>query len=380
MSREHFDFIELTYEFPMHYPPPRREDYYLFPVLIAKQMGMNPAIFTIRTPLTPRKREEINGIDVFRFNSIFSLMQQLIRMSPELVHGHSFGWIPATLAPLLARRYVFTPHVYRLDIYPKWKVELALFPLKKSDAIITRTKFEAHQLAHAISTSKIHVIPLPIDWNYFSQLREEWKWEIFGKYGLDTKNRLILCVTNLRPIKNLETLIRSFVIVKKEIPSSKLIIVGGELLLTTSMLGPAKPKWNYRLKLEKLIDSLGVKDVIFTGYQNENELRKFYAASEVFCMPSKVEGQCLSAGEAASAGLPLVLSNLETLVEIYQGCALFHEPSDHLSLAKNILNILENPKLAKKLGRIGKRKMQNYRPDIIYKKLRELYENLLRIS
>jgi glycosyltransferase involved in cell wall biosynthesis len=124
--------------------------------------------------------------------------------------------------------------------------------------------------------------------------------------------------------------------------------------------------------------SLGVKEkVIFTGHQNAEELRKLYATSEIFCMPSWVEGQLLAAGEAASAGRPLVLSGLKTLKEIYSECALFHDPANHGQLASHIIKLLENSNLAKALGNAGRTKMQNYRPDIVHAKLRRLYESLL---
>jgi len=378
MERERFEYIELAYEFPLYYSPPQREDYFLYPAQIAGQMGLKPAIFTIRTQLTPEKKQVINGIDVFRFNSVFSILQQLVNVSPVLAQGHSFGWLPATFAPLLVRKYVFTHHAYRLDVFPKWKVNLVLFPLKNSKAIITLTNYQADQLKAFLSRSKIHVIPIPIDYDFFASAKEEWKVEIKHRYGLHTDDRLILCVANPRPVKNLETLIRSFAIVNARFPSTKLIIVGGEPLSLTGVFSPTKPRLNYTLGLAKLANSLRVKEnVIFTGYQNAEELRKFYIASEIFCAPSWVEGQLLAAGEAASAGLPLVLSGLENLMEIYSECALFHDPRSHEQLASQIIRLLENAKLAKTLGSAGRSKMQNYRPEIVHGMLRKLYESLL---
>ena len=378
MERERFEFIELAYEFPLYYSPPEREDYFLYPAQIADQMGLKPAIFTMRTPLTPEKKQVINGIDVFRFNSVFSILQRLVNVSPTLAHGHSFGWLPATFAPLLVRKYVFTPHAYRLDVYPKWKVNLALLPLKNSDAIIARTRYEMDQFKRFLGESKIFMIPLPIDYDFFASTKEEWKIETKRRYGLSADDKVILSVTNPRPIKNLETLIRSFAIVNAKFPSSKLIIVGGEPLSLLGLFSTIKPRLNYSAELTKLAMSLGInKNVIFTGYQNAEELRKLYAASEIFCMPSWIEGQLLAAGEAASAGLPLVLSSLKTLMEIYDDCALFHDPSNHEQLASQIIKLLENPKLAKTLGSAGRTKMQNYRPEIIHAKLRKLYESLL---
>jgi glycosyltransferase involved in cell wall biosynthesis len=378
VERERFEFIELAYEFPLYYSPPQGEDYFLYPAQIAGEIGLKPAIFTIRTPLTPQKKQVINGIDVFRFNSVFSILRRLIRVSPTLAHGHSLGWLPATFAPLLVRKYVFTPHAYRLDVYPKWKVNFALLPIKNSDAIITRTKCETGQFKDFLSESKIHLIPIPIDYDFFAATKKEWIMEIRRRYGLSDDDRLILSVTNPRPIKNLETLIRSFAIVNTKFSSSKLIIVGGEPLSLLGLFSTNKPKSNYTYELTRLAMSLGIKkDVFFTGYQNAEELRKFYAASEIFCMPSWIEGQLLAAGEAASAGLPLVLSDLKTLREIYSECALFHDPLNYKQLASHVIRLLENPKLAKTLGNAGRIKMQNYRPEIIHAKLRKLYESLL---
>jgi glycosyltransferase involved in cell wall biosynthesis len=373
-----FDFVELAYEYPLYYPPPKSENYFLYPVLIAKKMNMKPAIFTLRTSHTPLRRELVDDISVFRFDSIFPLLRQLVRQSPELVHCHSLGWIPAHSAPLFSRRSVFTPHTYRLDIYPKWKVKLALLPVTKSNAIVTRTEFEAQQFRSIMQAPSIHVIPIPIDYDFFTQPRREWRNEIFSRYGLSDEDRVVLCVANLRPVKNLSTLIRSFALVKARVSSSKLIIVGDDPASTLSMLRPTKPKTSHRLELTKLASALGLKnDVVFAGFKSEEELRKFYAASEVFCMPSRIEGQLLAAGEAASAGIPLVLSNLGTLTEIYRCCALFHDPMDCNKLAEHVVRLLENQKLAKTLANAGRVKMQNYRPSIIYRRQKELYEKLL---
>jgi glycosyltransferase involved in cell wall biosynthesis len=180
------------------------------------------------------------------------------------------------------------------------------------------------------------------------------------------------------PRKNLETLILSFAKVRKKVPHSKLLLVGDEPKTILSVSTPKKLPWNYRSKLTKLASSLGIAaDVIFTGHQKVPELRGFYAAADVFCLPSTVEGQVLAAGEAASAGIPLILSNLEPLVELYKGCALFHEPLDYEKLANHIILLLENAELAKTIGDAGQIQMLNYRTEIVRAKLRELYEKVL---
>jgi glycosyltransferase involved in cell wall biosynthesis len=379
MSRDRYDFIELTYEYPLNLPPPKSEDYFLIPMLTAKEMGLEAAMFTSGSSSTRRKRELVNGVAVFTFDSTRAMIKQLIESAPALVHGHSFGWIPSTIvAPFIAKRYVMTPHVYRLDIYPSWKVTAALSMLKKADALITLTRFEKSQFTNIIDESKIHVIPHPVDYDFFSKYESSEKETVFQKYELNKSDKIVLCVANLVPRKNLETLILSFAKVKKKFPRSKLLLVGDEPKTILSVSTPKKLPWNYRSKLTKLASSLGVADdVIFAGHQKMPELRGFYAAADVFCLPSKVEGQVLAAGEAASSGIPLVLSNLEPLVELYNGCALFHGPLDYEQLANHIILLLENAELAKTLGDAGQIQMLNYRPEIVRAKLRELYEKVL---
>ena len=52
--------------------------------------------------------------------------------------------------------------------HPKWKVNLVINFLKKSNALITLTEFEADQFRKVVDESKVKVIPHPIDCDFFS--------------------------------------------------------------------------------------------------------------------------------------------------------------------------------------------------------------------
>ena len=69
MSRDRYDYIELTYEYPLSLPPPKSEDYFLLPMLTAKEMGLEAAMFTSGSSSTRPKRQLINGVNVFTFDS-----------------------------------------------------------------------------------------------------------------------------------------------------------------------------------------------------------------------------------------------------------------------------------------------------------------------
>lgn len=344
--------------------------------MVAEDMGLRACVYSMRTPVRGKKQELVNDVKVCRFSDPFRLLLSAFVERPLIVHGHSFGWIPSTIAPAFAKKYIFTPHIYRLEIFNTYLTKLVIRMVSQSQAIIVLTKFEASQFSPYVDEARIHVIPHPVDVHFFSQAKKTDRNEVREHFGIEDK--LILTVANLVPRKNLETLLRGFKLVTKALPRSKLIIVGAE---PPTVLGIGRPKElraHYCQKLRELVSVLDMEDkVIFAGYRNNNDLRKFYATADVFALPSTVEGQLLSAGEAAAAGLPLVLSNLETLVETYDGCALFHPPLDHVSLARHLIGILTDEKLARGLSRESQEKMREYDIFSIKPKLKALYENCL---
>lgn len=373
------DFIELAYEFPASLPPPKSEDYFRFSIKVAEEMGLQACVYSMRTPVRNKKKELVDQVSVHRFNDPFVLLLSAVAKRPQIVHGHSFGWIPSSVAPILLGRYVFTPHIYRLDIFNVNLTKLVTKLVSRSEAFIVLTKFEAGWFTRYIDETKIHIIPHPIDFYFFSKISSNERDDVRKYFGID--NELILAVANLVPRKNLETLLKGFKLVNQALPESKLIIVGSEPPTILGIGRSTSPRIAYSQKLKEMVSMLHLEEkVIFVGYQRDHNLRRFYAAADVFALPSTVEGQSLSAGEAAAAGLPLVLSNLEPLVEIYNGCALFHAPLDHVSLAHHLIDILTNEKLAKSLSQAGREKLMRYDISLIKPKLKTVYENCLKIA
>ncbi len=93
--------------------------------------------------------------------------------------------------------------------------------------------------------------------------------------------------------KNHKLLIKIFYEIQKEIGDSKLLLIGeGEL----------------QDEIKKLVSTLNIKDkVLFYGTaDNVNELMQ---AMDVFILPSRYEGLCITAIEAQAAGLPCLMTN-----------------------------------------------------------------------
>ncbi len=375
MSILRADFVEFAYEYPFRsLPLLESENYFSLPLRVAREMGFAATVYSMLTYLSPKREEIVDGVRVRRSRNPLALYLAASKSAPRLAHGHSFGWIPASLGPTLIDNYVFTPHVYRLDAYNRLATKVLARLVGVSKAIITLTNHEARQF-RPYGGSRVHIIPHPVDLRFFQTPDPEGVREIREKFDA---SRIILCVANLMPKKNLETLLRALKIVKTSVPKSKVVIAGGRPRLLQNIGRPRPYTYPYPEQLAELVLSLGLEeDVVFAGHLTPTKLRAFYQASDVYSLPTLGECQSISTGEAAACGLPMVLSNIEPFLEQFGDCALFHPPQNAEALAQRLSEILTNEVHAKQLGAKAKERVRSYEIRYIKPKLRALYEECL---
>lgn len=97
---------------------------------------------------------------------------------------------------------------------------------------------------------------------------------------------------------------------------------------------------------------------------------------DAFIMSSFLEGFGISAAEAMAKGLPLLLSNINTLKEVSEGNALFFNPYDAQTLADLIISIFDKKKDLKALSEKGKQIAKaKYTKQKYVDELLELYQD-----
>lgn len=156
-----------------------------------------------------------------------------------------------------------------------------------------------------------YFVPLPLDFGYYSKIKR------------DKTAKNILFMGGDREVKNLETVLKAFKIVREKKPGVKLLVLG-EMKKRRSLFG---------------VEFLGQAD------PKSREFRDAFSRSLVFINASFYEGQPSGIMEAAADGLGLCLSNIPSTFRIFSKSALFFEPFDYEMLVKNVMRFLSDEKL-----------------------------------
>ena len=181
--------------------------------------------------------------------------------------------------------------------------------------------------------SKIAVVPNGIDTDIFHPVPE-----------IDREqNRIITTCSADTPLKGLEYLLKATatLLTKRNI---KLIVVG-------------TPKKNGQV--EKLIGSLGIgKSITFTGPIDDARYVREYAQASIAVVPSVYEGFGLPAGEAMACGIPVISTTGGALSEVVGNAGVLVPPRNHSALAEAVMELLDNPDRAAKLGDAGLQRIE----------------------
>ena len=123
--------------------------------------------------------------------------------------------------------------------------------------------------------------------------------KIIKRYNL-RDNKVLLYIGRITPHKGIHLLLKSFDIIKKQIPNAKLLIVG-------------KSTFNNYFKTLKKIAN---RDVIFTGFVPDEDLQYYYAACNIYVTASQWEGFDIPAVQAQACGKKVVAFNIGSHPEV----------------------------------------------------------------
>lgn len=211
---------------------------------------------------------------------------------------------------------VFRKYPETVDSYVRAVMQRKIHWVAKEDSVIfadsyaTKNDLEQYyNVKGKIVVNYPGVTPLPKDPSLTKETIEK-------KFKIDKP--FFIAVGKREPRKNLDALIEAF----KELNNENilLLIVGQE-------------GWGDEIKR--------TKNVHFTGYVTDSELRKLYEMSIGLIFPSLYEGFGFPAVEAMQLGTPVALSNTSSLAEIGDKAALLFNPTSISSITTAMHELLD---------------------------------------
>ena len=176
------------------------------------------------------------------------------------------------------------------------------------------------------------------------------------------EERIITHISNFRPVKRIEDVVKIFYNVQKEIPA-KLLMVGE---------GPEKRN------AELLVKKLGISEsVIFLG--NSHEIAKILCYTDVFLLPSKSESFGLSALEAMAAETAIISTNTGGLpeVNVHGVTGYLSNLGDVEDMSKNAVSILKDDAILLRFKANAKKHTKQFCLENILPVYEEIYSSVL---
>ena len=199
------------------------------------------------------------------------------------------------------------------------------FSIERSDGLSAVSEYLRKETysAFGCSTCAVEVIPNFVDPTVYDRalypplLREQ----------VGNKRKIMIHVSNFRPVKRVRDIVRIFARVQREIPAA-LVMVGD---------GPD------RGAAEQEARDLGVAEhVYFLG--KLDAVAPLLASADLFLLPSESESFGLSALEALACGVPVVCSNVGGLPEVVRDgvTGFLREAGDVEAMAVAALGVLRD--------------------------------------
>lgn len=171
--------------------------------------------------------------------------------------------------------------------------------------------------------------------------------------GIPLDAPLIVSVSRLFSWKGQRELLQAFALARSQLPELRLVIVG------------ADEQWahagSFTEELQALAQSLGVSEyVVFTG--DRSDIPQIMAACDVFTLPSFEEPFGLVFLEAMAMRRPVVALDNGGTPEVveHEKSGLLSPPWDIPALSNNIVRLLRDPELRRRMGEHGRRRVVEF--------------------
>jgi glycosyltransferase involved in cell wall biosynthesis len=225
----------------------------------------------------------------------------------------------------------------------RWRRRFAA-TLAGSPAIIVPSVSAAEDLRaeFAVPHDRVHVVHHGVDAEAFAPVPEAAIDAVRRRFGIT--GPYVLFVGGIEPRKNLENVVRAFA--RSEASGFSLVLAGGPVRWF--------PEAAERLDatIELLPESVRER-VVRTGYVSERDKLALLSGATVLAYPSLYEGFGFPVLEGFAAGVPVLTSNVSSLIEVAGDAAVLVDPADIDGIAAALSEMVADEDLRAVLSAAG---------------------------
>ena len=309
----------------------------------------------------------------------------LLSLDPDIIHIMSFfeGHVDDAVTSIgrLASNTAISVHLYdliplsdpkkylssdaryrkyyydKLDQLEHASLFLAISDFTRKEVIANLSQAE-EKVVNVSSAAEPSFRPLTASEMAVGELRE--------RFGISTS--FILNTGGADERKNLPRLIKAFARLQPEIRGNYQLVIAGKVTDGHLHL------------LNRQARSVGLDNLVFTGYVSDQDLVRLYNACTLFVFPSEQEGFGLPALEAMSCGAPVISSNTTSVPEVVGFEEALFDPTDVDAIRSRIEQYLSDEKGRLDLQKRGLERAKLFSWDLSATRAISAFESLSKDS
>ncbi|MCM3730472.1 N-acetyl-alpha-D-glucosaminyl L-malate synthase BshA [Fictibacillus nanhaiensis] len=312
---------------------------------------------------------EVNQYSVFKYPpydlALASKMAEVAKREKlDLLHVHYA--VPHAVCAVLAKqmlndniKIVTTLHGTDITVlgYDPSLSEMIKFGIDKSD-VVTAVSHQLKEDTEQVLKIQNEIIPVHNFVDERVYYRRKNNAELKKTYGIQEDEKVIVHISNFRPVKRIQDVIKAFSMIRKEMPS-KLLLIGNGPELTVAC---------------ELVSELNIEeDVLFLGKQeNVGEL---FSICDLKLLLSEKESFGLVLLEAMACGVPVIGTRIGGIPEVIvdNETGFMVEVGDTESVAEKAVSLLSD---IEKHSRFRQNSVQHVREHFLSEKIVSIYEEI----
>jgi UDP-glucose:(heptosyl)LPS alpha-1,3-glucosyltransferase len=310
---------------------------------------------SVYNPFFSRKIKKKYGLDIIHSQSIDSLTADIVTMhscykTARKVEDESHE---TNLPRRLIGKLLFFPFNSSYLITEKQIVK------NSKKIIVVSDKLKRDFInCYGVAEDKIAVIPNGVNLNIFKP-NQTARRKIRSLYGFEEDEIILIFVGHMFKAKGLDYIIEAI----SNLTNVKLLVVGEDP--------------NIEAYRENVI-RIGIQEkVIFAG-KILNGIEEYYAASDIFLLPSSSEGFPISGIEAAATGLPVICTKVagldEMIIDSYNG---FFVNRDSEQIKEKLQILIKNDDIRKQMGINARETAVKYSWENVTKRTLQVYKEVV---